>query len=82
MTSERGDAGVRGYTWIGDDCPPDWEIVGSIDVADPADITRALDRGFRIGSTYDGGSGLYSEPCQADLYRRKPTLTTGGTDEH
>lgn len=81
MTSDqRGDAGVRHYTWIGDNHPPGWEIVGSIDVADPADITRALDRGLRIGSTYDGGSGLYSEPCQADLYRRKPTQALRGDE--
>lgn len=74
-------AGVRRFTWIGDDHPPGWEIAGSIDVADPADVTRALDKGFRIGSVYDGGSGLYSEPCQADLYRRKRLTTPGGSDE-
>lgn len=89
MTDERADrygagvekAGVRRFTWIGDDHPPGWEIAGSIDVADPADVTRALDKGFRIGSVYDGGSGLYSEPCQADLYRRKRLPTPGGSDE-
>lgn len=59
------------YTWIGNDCPPDYERVGSIDVADPADVNSALDRGRRIGSIYDGGSGSCAEPCTADTYRRR-----------
>lgn len=56
------------YTWIGDDCPPCWKRVGSIDVADPADVATALDRLRRIGTIYDGGSGSVAEPCTADIY--------------
>lgn len=60
----------RHYTFIGNDCPPGYRRVGSIDVADPADVASALDRGWRIGSLYDGGSGSVAEPCTADVYER------------
>mgnify|MGYP000969785001 CR=1 FL=1 len=60
----------RQYTWIGDDCPADWRCVGTIDIADPADVHSALDRGRRIGATYDGYSGSIAEPCAADIYER------------
>jgi len=66
---------VRRFTWIGDDHPDGWERYGSMDLGDPASVTWALDEGLRIGATYDGGSGLYSEPCRADLYRRVPALS-------
>ncbi len=59
------------YTWIGDDCPPDWERVGQIDVADPADVSWARDREYRIGRIYDGGTRSVAEPCAADVYREK-----------
>jgi hypothetical protein len=61
------------FTWIGDDCPPAYRRVGSIDVADPADTARALDKGYRIGSVYDGYSGSCAEPCAADIYERQST---------
>lgn len=56
------------YTWIGDDHPPGWKRVGSIDIADPADVHQANDRGHRIGAAYDGLSGSVAEPCTADVY--------------
>ena len=68
MSREENGAGHR-YSWIGDDCPSDWRRVGTIDVADPADIASALDRGFRIGGVYDGMSFSVAEPCAADVYR-------------
>lgn len=58
----------RTYTWRGNDCPPGWKRVGAIDVADPADVHTALDRGYRIGSIYDGGTYSVAEPCAADVY--------------
>lgn len=57
-------------TWRGADHPPGWRRVATIDVGDPADIERALDRGWVIGPVYDGGSGLHSEPFAADCYVR------------
>ena len=54
--------------WIGNDCPPEWRCIGTIDVADPADTAWALDRGYRMGSIYDGYSGSCAEPCAADIY--------------
>ncbi len=59
---------AKNYSWIGDDCPPQWKRVGTIDVADPADVSWALDKGRRIGSIYDGRSGSVAEPCAADTY--------------
>jgi hypothetical protein len=61
----------RTYTWIGDDCPPEWERVGTIDVADPADVARARDRCLRIGTIYDGRTGSVAEPCTCDVYRER-----------
>lgn len=58
------------HSFIGDDCPPGYKRVGRIDIADPADVDRALDRGYRIGSVYDGYSGSCAEPCAADVYER------------
>lgn len=58
------------HSWIGNDCPPGWKCVGTIDVADPADVRSALDRGFRIGTIYDGYSGSVAEPCAADIYKQ------------
>lgn len=63
---------MKHYRWIGDDHPPGWRRVGSVDVADPADTRRALDQGYRIGSIYDGGSYSVAEPCCADIYRDEP----------
>ena len=62
---------TKNYSWIGDDCPPQWKRVGTIDVADPADIATALDRGRRIGSIYDGKSYSVAEPCAADIYAER-----------
>ena len=59
------------YSWIGNDCPPQWKRVGTIDVADPADVAWALDRGRRIGSIYDGKSYSVAEPCAADIYAER-----------
>jgi len=56
------------YSWIGDDCPPQWKRVGTIDVADPADVQSALARGLRVGKIYDGRSWSVAEPCAADIY--------------
>jgi hypothetical protein len=56
------------WTWIGDDCPPNYRRVGSIDVADPADTAWAIDKGYRIGNIYDGRSYSCAEPCRADIY--------------
>lgn len=56
------------YSWIGDDCPPEWKRVGTIDVADPADVEWALAHDHRIGSIYDGLSYSVAEPCAADIY--------------
>lgn len=58
----------RTYSWIADDHPSGWLRVGSIDVADPANIRWALDRGYSIGSVYDGRSYSSAEPCAADIY--------------
>lgn len=58
----------RVYTFKGDDHPPGWKRVGSIDVADPADVQSALDKGYRIGSIYDGMSYSVAEPCCEDIY--------------
>jgi hypothetical protein len=60
----------KGYSFIGDDCPPGYRRVGTIDIADPADVDSALDRGYRIGAIYDGYSGSCAEPCAADIYER------------
>lgn len=59
---------IKQYSWIGDDCPPNYKRVGTIDVADPAAVDSALNRGRRIGSIYDGYSGSVAEPCAADTY--------------
>jgi hypothetical protein len=67
------------YSWIGADCPPEWVHVGWIDLADPADVATALDRGRRIGSTYDGGSGSVAEPCTADTYMRRDEMPDQAT---
>lgn len=56
------------YAWVGADCPPEYRRVGSIDVADPADVSWALDRDYRIGAIYDGNSYSVAEPCAADIY--------------
>lgn len=61
------------YSWIGDDCPPGWRRVGSIDVADPADVFTALEKGYRIGTIYDGRTGSVAEPCIADIYTDAPS---------
>ena len=58
------------YTFIGEDCPPEYRYVGTIDVADPANVRSAHDRGYRIGTIYDGGSYSCAEPCAADIYER------------
>jgi len=55
-------------TWIGDGHPPGWRWVGTIDLADPADVNWACDRGLKIGPEYDGLSGSVAEPCAADVY--------------
>lgn len=60
----------RSYTFIGDDHPPGYRRVGSIDVADPADVRQAQDRGYRIGMIYDGMTFSCAEPCRADIYER------------
>ena len=70
ITSAADGDDLRAHTWIGDDCPEGWRRVGSIDVADPADIYTARDRGRRIGDIYNGGSGSVAEPCCADTYVR------------
>ncbi|SEE52679.1 hypothetical protein [Bradyrhizobium lablabi] len=62
---------TKRYSWIGDDCPPEWKRVGTIDVADPADIATALDHGRRIGTIYDGKSYSVAEPCAADIYAER-----------
>lgn len=62
---------TKHYSWTGNNHPPGWHRVGQIDVADPADTARAADRGWRIGSIYDGGSGSVAEPCTADVYERE-----------
>lgn len=62
------------YTWIGDDHPPGWRRVGSIDVADPADTATARDRCLRVGGIYDGGTDSVAEPCAADLYDEVVTV--------
>ncbi|TCR01097.1 hypothetical protein [Neorhizobium sp. JUb45] len=58
----------KSYSFIGNDCPPEYRRVGTIDVADPADVRRAEDRGYRIGTIYDGRSHSCAEPCAADIY--------------
>lgn len=63
MTEDR-----KSYSFIGNDCPPGYRRVGTIDVADPADVRRAEDRGYRIGTIYDGRSYSCAEPCAADIY--------------
>lgn len=63
---------AKHFTWIGSDHPPGWRRVGQIDVADPADTRSALDRGYRIGTIYDGGSDSAAEPCAADIYAEAP----------
>lgn len=60
----------KSYSFIGDDCPPGYRRVGTIDVADPADVHSAQDKGYRIGTIYDGHSGSCAEPCAADIYER------------
>lgn len=54
--------------WIGKDHPEGWIWVGTIDVADPANIHFALDAGYRIGEIYDGMTHSVAEPCHADIY--------------
>lgn len=77
MGSER-----KNFTWIGGDHPAGWRRVGWIDVADPADIERALDRGYRIGGVYDGGSESCAEPCTADIYApERPSHPTPSRQE-
>jgi hypothetical protein len=56
------------YSWVESDCPPGWQRIGTIDVADPADVSSALDQGYRIGSLYDGRTGSVAEPCAADIF--------------
>lgn len=56
------------YSFIGNDCPPGYRRVATIDVADPADVRWAQDQDYRIGSIYDGLSGSCAEPCAADVY--------------
>lgn len=72
MSEERGvgvaSASVARPSWIGSDCPPEWRKVGTIDVADPADVSWALERDYRIGAIYDGKSYSVAEPCAADIY--------------
>jgi hypothetical protein len=63
MTEDR-----KSYSFIGNDCPPGYRRVGTIDVADPADVRRAEDRGYRIGTIYEGRSYSCAEPCAADIY--------------
>lgn len=58
------------YSFIGDNCPPGYRHIGTIDVADPANVSWALDQGYRIGSIYDGGTYSCAEPCTADIYER------------
>lgn len=58
------------HTWIGDDCPEGWRRVGSIDVADLADVVTACAKDRRIGTVHDGFSGSAAEPCCADVYAR------------
>lgn len=65
MTEDR-----KSYSFIGNDCPPGYRRVGRIDVADPADVHSAQDKGYRIGTIYDGYSGSCAEPCAADIYER------------
>lgn len=60
----------REYAWKGDDHPPGWKRVGQVDVADPADLVSARNRGWRVGSVYDGGTYSVAEPCAADVYER------------
>lgn len=60
------------HRWKGDDHPPGWRKVATIDVADPADGAYARDRDWRIGSVYDGGTRSVAEPCAADCYERVP----------
>lgn len=60
----------KSYSFIGNDCPPGYRRVGTIDVADPADVHSAQDKGYRIGTIYNGYSGSCAEPCAADIYER------------
>lgn len=60
----------KSYSFIGADCPPGYRRVGTIDVADPADVHSAQDKGYRIGTIYNGYSGSCAEPCAADIYER------------
>ena len=59
---------------LGDDFPAGWKKVGTIDVADPADVRWSVDRGYRIGDIYDGLSFSVAEPCAADIYRKDDDL--------
>lgn len=59
---------ARQHTWKGDDHPPGWRRVTSIDVADPANTRWACENHYRVGTIYDGGSGSAVEPCCADVY--------------
>jgi hypothetical protein len=49
---------------------PGERYVGTIDIADPADIFSALERGWRIAwdAIYDGLSGSVAEPCAANCF--------------
>ena len=58
----------RQYAWKGDDHPPGWKRVTSIDVADPANTRWACENHYRIGTIYHGGSDSAVEPCCADVY--------------
>lgn len=62
--------GCRDATWIGEDHPPGWRRVTSIDVADPANTRWASENDYRIGTIYDGGTDSAVEPCCADVYER------------
>lgn len=56
------------HSFIGKDHPPNYKRIGTIDVADPADVSWALDQGYKIGTIYEGRSGSVAEPCAADIY--------------
>ncbi len=68
VVDERRKGDARPCTWIGDDHPPGWRRVTSIDVADPANTAWACENHYRIGTIYDGGSDSAVEPCCADVY--------------
>ena len=73
--SEKQEA--KRYSFIGNDCPPKYRWVGTIDVADPADVNRAIDRGQTIGAIYHGGTYSVAEPCAADVYELQDEQMSG-----